>query len=224
MLAIFRQLCPPAFTIDLAALVASGRLSFTHSEDLMRQIRPLPFAIACLVGAMLMAGCTPQLTAGLKTAVDQGELVYTSTTQATADAKAKLATMPTNAPGVAAAAQKVIADSVTAESIARVALDTANAALKAAQASPGSDAQIAAINETLGTVLRQIPSPYTPIIAAIAPVLVTAVGYGLHSLSLNKTNKTLATATDTLKQQGAALDALNASTPPAVPVGAKPTG
>jgi hypothetical protein len=160
--------------------------------------------VTLIVIALLLTGCTSQQLQTLAADEQKAETFYAAATQATASAKASLATMPT---GTAAYAQasKVVASSEKAEQTARLALDLAKAALDAAQKHDAADP---ALQQTLGAAISAIPSPWTPVLASLVPAAVPLVVSVLQSVKLGKAHQTVAQVTAELEQHKAALAAL----------------
>src|SRR5436305_6374954 len=90
-----------------------------------------------------LAGCSAQQIDTLRTDEQRAEQVFAATTQATADARAAVATMPPNSPA-ARDATRAIERAETVERTTRVALDLAQAALDAAQKRDPSDPKLTA--------------------------------------------------------------------------------
>jgi hypothetical protein len=160
--------------------------------------------IALIVIALFLTGCTSQQLQTLAADEQKAETVYAAATQATASAKASLATMPTNSAGYAQAS-KVVASSEKAEQTARLALDLAKAALDAAQKHDAADP---ALQQTLGAAISAIPSPWTPVLASLVPAAVPLVVSVLQSVKLGKAHQTVAQVTAELEEHKAALAAL----------------
>lgn len=153
----------------------------------------------------LIVGCTSRQIDQLRSDEQSAELVYTSTTQATALAKETLAAAPVNAPGRAEAA-KVVTSAEKGEQTARLALDVARAALAAAQKQDPADP---ALRDSLALAIGAIPSPWTPVLASLLPAAIPLVFSVVQSVKLGRAHQTVTAVTRQLEEHKAALEALS---------------
>lgn len=160
--------------------------------------------VIVFVSVAMLAGCTAQRIDQLNADEQSAELVYTATTQATADAKVALAAAPAGAPGRASAAA-VVASAEKGEQTARLALDVARAALAAAQKNDPADP---ALHDSLALAISAIPSPWTPVLASLLPAAIPLVFSIVQSVKLGRAHQTVTTVTRQLEEHKAALDAL----------------
>ena len=152
----------------------------------------------------IVAGCTAAQIEQLKADEQTAETTLAATTQATATARASLATQPADAPGHAGAV-KVVAASEKGEQTARLALDLANAALTAAQ---NRDALDPTLQKSLTAIVTAIPSPWTPVLASLVPAALPLVVSVVQSVKLGRAHQTVVHVTEQLQAHKAALDAL----------------
>jgi hypothetical protein len=172
--------------------------------------RTLTLSVLMVAG---VCGCAAQQLARLKSEEAVAEQVYAATTQATAVAKDAVADMPIGAAHRVEAASAV-ASSEKVEQTARLALDLARSAVAAAEKKDAADP---ALRASLAAAISAIPTPWTPLLAALIPATVPLVFSVLQSFKLGQVHQTVASVTQQLEEHRAALASLGKGSEAVVP-------
>jgi hypothetical protein len=154
-----------------------------------------------ILTVILLAGCSTQQVDTLKNDVQQAEQVYAATTQASAAARAAVATLPADSPA-AKSATGVIDKAESIEHVARTALDLAQAALDAAQKKDPTDPKLAT---AVSAAISAIPSPWTPVLASLVPATIPLIVSIVQSMKLGRAHQAVVQVTQQLEEHKAKL-------------------
>ena len=155
----------------------------------------------CVVVMTGLYGCAAGQLDQLKSEEAGAERVYAATTQATAAAKEAVNQMPVTA-AHRAEAVGAVASAERVEQTARLALDLAQAAIAAAQKKDAGDP---ALRASLTAAISAIPTPWTPLLAALIPATIPLVFSVVQSFKLGQVHQTVATVTQQLQEHQAVL-------------------
>lgn len=148
--------------------------------------------VSCVALALIGIACTAAQLQQAQAGHDVAAQTLAAATQTTAAAQATLATMPAGTAGAAAARAdllKLQKIEVTAQQLVDMYQQGIDAAKSQRIDSPESI-------KVAQTAISMIPSPYTPIIAALAPLLLAGVGFGIQSFKHGQTSGALMTTED----------------------------